>query len=347
MDYKNYDIEDFVTDRSFINYYLGTNQVDIEFWQEWINKNQDKAELINQVKSQLNIIYHKLPDNEYEEEFVKFKNTISSTKHTENIDSTVLRKFPKRWTYIRLVAGLVLLIVSSILYLTWKRQNASENISFTNLSNSILIEKYAYRGQKNTIILKDGSKIKLNSDSKIRFPENFNDSIREVQLEGEAFFEVEHDSLRPFIVKSGGIRTKVLGTSFNIKNFKSHNKVEIALVTGKVEVVQKSSQHIITLSPNELLEVNNETNNILKRSFEPVNELGWKDGIIQFKKAKINEIIEVLESWYDIEIEYRKSPNNKGFTGEFDNESLETVLKGLSFSIGFDFELEGNKVTIY
>ncbi|UZR96265.1 FecR family protein [Chondrinema litorale] len=347
MDYKSFDIEDFMTDQSFLNYYLGANPADVKFWVEWLKINPEKAEIIAQAKYKLDIIYNKLPDNEYDEEYAKFKKNISLIKPYKNIDDTVIREMPGWRSYSRLVAGLSLLIVFSLLYYTWQSQNSTESLSESELPKSNMIEKYANKGQKNTIVLKDGSKIKLNSGSKIRFPENFEEDKREVFLEGEAYFEVEHNASQPFIVNSGGIRTKVLGTSFNIKNIESHNKVEIALVTGKVEIVKNASHEKVTLSPNELLEVDNETNDMSKRSFEPSKELGWKDGIIQFKEAKTDEITEVLENWYDTKIVIKNTPSNKGFTGEFDNESLETVLQGLSFSIGFNYKLEGNTVIIY
>ncbi len=347
MDYKDFDIEDFITEQSFINYYLGTNRTDVEFWEEWVKRNQEKSELIIEAKSRLDDIFIKLPDDEYKEEYSRFQKSNWITESPKIKGTIVVRKIPGWCSLNRVAAVVVLLVVGSLLYYTRDIQNSNKNSVDCKLSSCNMIEKYARRGQKNTIVLKDGSKIKLNSGSTIGFPENFNGKTREVFLEGEAFFEVEHDAIRPFIVISGGIRTKVLGTSFNIKSPKSHNKVEVALVTGKVEVIQDASQEKITLSPNELLEVNHETNIVSKRSFEPRNELGWKDGIIQFKEAKINEIEEVLESWYDIEIQFKQIPINKGFTGEFDNESLETVLQGLSYSIGFQFQFEGNKVIIF
>ncbi|WP_020529867.1 FecR family protein [Flexithrix dorotheae] len=347
MDYKNFDIEDFITEQSFINYYLGTNLTDIEFWEEWVKRNPDKSELIIEAKSRLDDIFIKLPDNEYEEEYSRFQKSIGITNSAPTKINPVVRKMPGWWSLNKVAAVVAFLVVCSLLYFTRNVQDSGKNLAEAELSEPKIIEKFARRGQKNTIVLKDGSKIKLNSGSKIEFPENFGEKTREVFLEGEAFFDVEHDATRPFIVNSGGVRTKVLGTSFNIKNSKTHNKVEVALVTGKVEVFQQVSQEKITLAPHELLEVNSETNRVVKRNFEPGNELGWKDGIIQFKEAKLNEIEEVLESWYDIEIQFKQIPHNKGFTGEFDNESLETVLQGLSYAIGFKFKLEGNKVTIY
>jgi len=92
-------------------------------------------------------------------------------------------------------------------------------------------------GQKLSLTLWDGTVVKVNSGSTISFPEEFSDSLREVHLEGEAFFEVNRDILRPFIIKSGNVETVVLGTSFNVNAYPNQEQIKVAVAEGKVKVV--------------------------------------------------------------------------------------------------------------
>src|SRR5690606_2771304 len=92
-------------------------------------------------------------------------------------------------------------------------------------------------GQRNTVKLPDGTLVKLNSGSRIHYPEVFQDSLRLVEFEGEAFFEVAKDVTKPFVIRSGNINTMVLGTSFNLKSATVAESFELAVVTGSVKVV--------------------------------------------------------------------------------------------------------------
>ena len=106
-------------------------------------------------------------------------------------------------------------------------------------------------GEMITLTLADGTEVKLNSNSKITYPHCFKGAERMVHLEGEAFFKVRHDSKRPFVVDAGGVLTKDLGTSFNIKAYQGSD-CKVTLVEGKVEVLAKNSQHKpVTLNPGQ------------------------------------------------------------------------------------------------
>ena len=208
------------------------------------------------------------------------------------------------------------------------------------------------RGRKSSIPLGDGTIVYLNSESKITYPDSFPDSVRVVQLEGEAFFEVAKDKRRPFIVKTNYLTLKVLGTSFNVKTFSNSDEVTVALATGKVEVtdvgVSKEASNMVMLTPGQSV-IFNKTQGAFGKilDFDPEYEYGWKDGLIYFNKASLKEVIDKLERWYDVKIIVENKPSNKWvYKAYHKNESLELVLQSMAHNEAFDFEIKGKEVTI-
>lgn len=208
------------------------------------------------------------------------------------------------------------------------------------------------RGRKSTISLGDGTTIYLNSESKITYPNKFPDSVRVIQLEGEAFFEVAKDERRPFIVKTNYLDLKVLGTSFNVKTFSDSEEVTIALATGKVEITDignsKEAAESVMLNPGQAV-IFNKTERAFGEisNFDPNYEYGWKNGLIFFNKASLEEVIEKLERWYDVNIiVINKPPNKWVYKAYHKNESLELVLQSMAHNEAFDFEINDKVVTI-
>ncbi|UII32481.1 DUF4974 domain-containing protein [Fulvivirga ulvae] len=213
-----------------------------------------------------------------------------------------------------------------------------------------LVIKSMPAGQKSTIILSDGSKIILNSGSKISYPKAFSDSSRVITLEGEAFFDVVKDKTRPFSVVANGIVTTALGTSFNINA--RGPLCRIALATGKVIInnendtrKNKNQQYILT--PGEALEVNTSAKTTRKFTFDQQSELLWKDGILYFRNTPLEYIVKRLELWYDVEFQFKnKTGMQKKYTGRFENASLEHVLDNMSYTLNFEYFIQGKKITI-
>lgn len=203
-------------------------------------------------------------------------------------------------------------------------------------------------GVKRTLLLPDGSKVVLNSKSSIKYLESFTEHKREIILSGEAFFEVSKDTLRPFIVHSGSITTTALGTSFNIKYLPSNGMTEIALATGIVQI-SSDSLKIERLKPGEGLQYDMKTGSFRTNIYDVHEALAWKEGILYFKKAGINQVVQRLEDWYGVDINLSRNTDNKRFhnwtyTGMFKDQSLENVLTGISFVKDFTYEIKGKKV---
>ncbi|MEN7549562.1 FecR domain-containing protein [Rapidithrix thailandica] len=346
MDFENYQVKDFITDRSFINYFLKSNEQDQRFWKQWLSEHPEKATLVQEAETYLTEIYPTLAEEEYAREYQRFRHTINRTQVEKPAKTNVVKLFLAQLVKHRIAASIIALLGLTAFWLLSQQYIRHQQTAEANQPVE-WIEKFAPKGQKSTITLTDGSKIKLNSGSKIRFPKVFAKDIRKVYLEGEAFFDVEQDSTRPFIVHANNVSTKVLGTSFNIRSSSFHNNVEVALVSGHVEVMDLQTDQKLRLIPNELAEVNRSTLQLKKRTFETEQLLGWKEGILQFREATFLEVVETLKNWYNVEIQYTQVPKTKALTAEFDNQSLDTVLQGLSFLMKFSYEIQGSKVIIH
>jgi ferric-dicitrate binding protein FerR (iron transport regulator) len=173
-----------------------------------------------------------------------------------------------------------------------------------------------------------------------------------VELEGEAFFEVSTDEKRPFIVKTKYLDIKVLGTSFNVQTINDTDETRIALIKGKVEIIEKNNSikdiKSYILTPNQAISYNKKSgfiNRVL--NFNELEEIGWKDGVIYFKNANLNEVIKRLEKWYNVNIEVVKKPHFKwSYNGIFRDQSLQNVLESMGYSQEFDYVIEDKEVII-
>jgi transmembrane sensor len=176
--------------------------------------------------------------------------------------------------------------------------------------------------------------------------------MREVTLRGEAFFEVTENPHKPFIVKSGNITTTALGTSFNICNFPEDEKITVSLATGKVKVEELNQtsgeeQKPYLLIPGEQIRYSVDAKNFEKLRNEDDEDYLWKDGIISFKQTDLDDVVEKLERWYGVTIDVTNQTNSVvNYDGIFSNQSLDNVLKAMSFSLNFKYSIEQETIKI-
>ncbi|MGW1454574.1 FecR family protein [Salegentibacter agarivorans] len=218
----------------------------------------------------------------------------------------------------------------------WQRIIASAAVLFLLLGTVLLsliveneITQIAAKGEKKEIELDDGSKIFLNSGTKITYPENFKED-RKITLDGEAFFEVAPNPEKPFRIKSGTIETKVLGTSFNINAY-AKGREKISVNSGVVQVTYgNNSSQKVTLTKNmQISFYENNTPAITKMDSDNYN--AWTNNIIVLDKTSLGETAKIIENWYDVDIEFADpSLKNLTISGKFKEEKLETVLQSIA-----------------
>lgn len=186
-----------------------------------------------------------------------------------------------------------------------------------NNSNVEMKTVESIKGQIKEIFLADGTHVWLNADSKLTFPSNFTDKTRRIELQGEAYFEVTSNKKNPFLVKTKNHTVKVTGTQFNICEYPEDKMIETTLVEGKVKII--TGNFIQDLKPGEQSTFYTETAEILigEKDFDIYTS--WKDGRYKFRNESIDKVFQIMERWWDVEIDYSKK--------EFKYEYISGVLK--------------------
>jgi transmembrane sensor len=213
-------------------------------------------------------------------------------------------------------------------------------------------ETIAPRGQKSQIVLSDGTKVWLNSDTKIRYPGQFSKDQRDVYLSGEAFFEVTKNEHQPFLVHTSGPDVKVLGTKFNIKAYADENQVVTSLFEGKVNLMLPSNGSDIPvekiLNPGQSVIFSNITNDLSPARF-PKDEIdGWKKNQLIFKDDTFVRLVKKIERWYNVEMIYdeRKFDNRRLTVELFEGERLEKLMDIISLALSVNFKYEKGKIIL-
>lgn len=194
--------------------------------------------------------------------------------------------------------------------------------------------------------LSDGTKVWMNSESSLGFYSKFSDKARIVRLEGEAYFEVSKDKSRPFIVKTGDMDVRVLGTEFNVKSYPNDDHVFTTLKEGKVRVrVNDMNQ---TLLPNDQLVLNKQTGDIEKRQVNATIYSAWKDGMFVFKDERLEDILQAFSRWYDVEVFYPNSKMKEELFSMRVNryEDINVILKKMEKTGVVHFELNKNALIV-
>lgn len=197
-------------------------------------------------------------------------------------------------------------------------------------------EKSTEMGEKSIVTLLDGTTITLNADSKLKYPRKFEDRSREIYLEGEAYFEVAHDTAHPFIVHASNISTTVLGTHFNVSAFEGEKEITVSLVEGSVKVsADKNRKGEVILSPKQQLVFDREDETSKVEIFNSQSAIGWKDNIFVFNDERLEKIFVQLERTYGVRFELAdKSFKNKKIKANFKSESLWTVVEVIKHATG-------------
>ena len=185
--------------------------------------------------------------------------------------------------------------------------------------------------------------------TKVRFPERFSEKCREVEVCGEAFFEVAKDKHVPFIVKTGAYEITVLGTKFNVTAYADEHVITTTLVEGAVSISGKCIGEARTLRPNEQLVLDQTSGGVGVRKVDVNYYTAWKDGYFIFRYSTLREVMQQLSRWYDFEYEVPDMLLDKyHFSGEFKRfDNLDRVLEIIrSTGIPFVLDIKNGKVII-
>lgn len=235
------------------------------------------------------------------------------------------------------VIVIILLLSSNLYYLFNKGDNAE-----TALINTIEVPK----GQRVSLTLSDGTKVWLNSQSKLTYPSGFSKEKREVSLVGEAFFEVAHDKTKPFMVSSYLLKVNVLGTKFNMKTYPDE-VAKVTLSEGSVEVFTEENR--ITLKPNQQISYSVESGLILTKNIDTNLNKSWTVGELSFVNQPLIEIQKELERRFNVNILLKDTAlANEIFTCRFkENITIEQVMKNLKDTKLIDYKIKDHQIEIF
>jgi len=207
------------------------------------------------------------------------------------------------------------------------------------------------RGQRYQFILPDGSLVEMNAASVLSFPSRFNNAKREVNIQGEAYFEVAKDPAHPFVVTTTAAdgktqKVEVLGTHFNIKGYADQGSIRTTLAEGSVRISASGSSLLLSPGEQASWKMNTGTANIIKTKVDLTDALAWRKGNFSFQKARLDEVMRELSRWYDVEVIYQGTIPTSTFSGAISRElNASEALSLLNFA-GARFLIEGKKIIV-
>jgi len=198
------------------------------------------------------------------------------------------------------------------------------------------------------LTLSDGTKVWLNAESSLKFPTQFTDNERVVELTGEGYFEVAHNAKKPFIVKARHQKLKVLGTKFNINSYENETAIQTTLVSGKVELTNSQNNTPVILKPGQQGELFSLSSVFLVNNVDTEPFTAWTTNDFQFKATPLKEVFKQLERWYDLEIDYDRVPKTLVHGKISRDKKLSSVLYALEqiTNLKFDIQKERRLVII-
>lgn len=308
------------------------NQADELVLQEWLDiSEENKAHYAAMQK----IWDAGLEDENFEPNVERAWNTVSKEiglHETKRVGKVV--PMPNRTNQLiyKIAASIVILLGVTWIYTS--KFSEPEMLKFATLAN-----------EQKELVLPDNSKVYLNANTSIEYPEDFKGNTREIKLEGEAFFEITKDASHPFIIHTANAYTKVLGTSFNVFARKNTDQIIVSVKTGKVEV-GIDEQHNVQLEPGYTANVNLVNKDVEKVITPSENYLSWKTKEIIFSDVTIAEVIAFMETYYDVKVEANEEILACHFTGKFNDPSLTELLNVLELSNGIQFEIKEKEILL-
>ena len=229
--------------------------------------------------------------------------------------------------------------------------NGQDGIAYDNVKGSVGSLQYntlqTSRGGEYAVTLSDGTRVYLNAASEMKYPVMFDERKREVYLSGEAYFEVTKDTNRPFYVVTDAVRVKVYGTKFNVNTYSTRG-IQTVLVSGKVGVRGKGSSEEYMMKPSQLAEFNDK--GVFKgiREVNPTAYTAWRDGRFVFENESLEEILNSLSRWYNVDIIYgNEEVKRYHFTGHMEKyESIDIFLRAISKMVGVDFTIKDKIIIV-
>jgi ferric-dicitrate binding protein FerR (iron transport regulator) len=263
-------------------------------------------------------------DESKEAIFKKITNKIGSDFTTYPVKPEKHKLFLPYWR----VASIIVLLIASVAALSYFQRDTPPAVDLTQ------VEIEAPLGTVSRVILSDGTKVTLNSGSKLTYPTSFAGN-RQVHLSGEGYFDVAKDENKPFIVCTPNLSVKVLGTRFGFRAYEEDVQTILTLEEGSVSalLLDHDSKKMILLAPDQQLIIDNTTKEFQHLNVNVSDYISWKDGILIFQNQTLSEIVTILERRFGTKIKIRSdiAARHEQYVAQFKyGENVEQILEKLS-----------------
>ncbi|MDR1585402.1 MAG: FecR domain-containing protein [Prevotellaceae bacterium] len=245
----------------------------------------------------------------------------ASLQETTPFSKSHTKYIPIKRFYRNVAAASIILLaaLSGLLYISTQDRNESTTLS----------QSYSSINGKSTVVLPDGSEIWLHSNTTLSYRSNPASGVREVDMNGEAYFKVKHDARRPFVVNAGGVSIKVCGTAFNVNSCDSQEKVLVSLYEGSV--LMRTEDRNIYLKPGEEGGFDKRTKEISVSEGDVEFAKSWTQDYLRFEDKNLRYVCRYLSKWYAVDIEVHPSiTDEQSYTFTLRNESLEEIARMLA-----------------
>jgi len=209
-------------------------------------------------------------------------------------------------------------------------------------------EVYASVDAITKVILPDGTNVWLNHSSSLRYPATFQGKFRNVELVGEGYFEVAHNSRIPFIVNTGDLQIEALGTTFNVMAYPDENRIETSLINGIVEIKKfgkdRKIENIYKMKPTDLTIYDKNSKEVFIKTINDDRYFSWKDGKLVFTSEPMEEVVKKLSRWFNVDIQIKDHElKDLTLTATFVNETLPQVMELLTFVSPVSYTISDRK----
>jgi transmembrane sensor len=249
----------------------------------------------------------------------------------------------RRWQRFALpAAAAAVLLIGGRLF--W---HSAQNDGYTNPSGAAAQTVITAVGQRDSVRLADGTRVVLAPESQLRVAAGYGGSMREVELEGEAYFDVHHDDARPFLVHASGAAIRDLGTTFTVRTTRGQG-VRVAVTSGSVSLApaQAGPNAAVVLQPGDAGTLGTDGRTVVERGGAAEPDTAWMRGRLVFREAPVETVRAEVRRWYGIDLQIDSSFASRHLSMTFDGESAGRVLDVIALSLGAEVSRQGNTAVI-
>ncbi|SHG60715.1 FecR family protein [Fodinibius roseus] len=305
----------------------------------WLSTPEGQGYLEKKIEDDISLLQDKriralVPEAKSEQIWTEVKNSLG---YGDKYQQANRKKHGLHW---RSVAAVVVILTSAMFYVWSQSSSAPE-------PEPEPIHYAAGENEQRVITLGDGSEIRLNSNSEIWISGTFGEPVREVRLNGEAFFEVVHDEDRPFLIHTPNASVKDLGTAFNVKAFPGDDNVQVAVTEGKVTLwsEQQTEEEAAELNPGQFGFLSLTDHSIEIDEFKNNNYLSWMNGRMEFDDMPLREVSKQLNRIYGVSFEYaNRQLEDLVLSADFERDSLDKALEVIALTLEIDYRMQGDVV---